>query len=406
MFRSLFLFVFVFFLPGAGAVIVLKTKEKKALVLLEGVRTQKGAYFNVFDLDGNKKGMVQMNRVAKTKAIVKLKTGSIAKKWSLKPISEELAVHQLKKNQKRKARIARIHRDQIKRKVALKKKQLEKEKNRRLAFKRELEREKRKKLARMRSLEKKRKLARKKRAIKRKLASYSLEENVLEDLGEEIEPQSSEVLSYELPADSSHTQPDQEEYQVSDIEEEESDLSQEEKKLFKWGVLPRLEYNFMKVSPHRSSDYLMEGLGFGAVLSTVFSVNHFMDLGAHLGGKSFFVKAEEEECGQAGGCSLELYYASAGLNLKLHLLQFYGHKLWLMGEGILLQPIAYSNKVPNLTKESFSPFHGTMGGGLGVELNFGKLTLPISLDAHIYMPPTETTLTGSAGLQFGLFYKF
>ena len=420
MFRSLFLFVLIFFLPSAGAVVVLKTKEKKALVLLEGVKTQKGVYFDIFDLNGNKKGLAQMDRVAETKAIVILKSGSIAKKWFLEPVSKELALYELKKEKKRKALVARIHRDQIKRKVTFKKQQLKRAKKRRIALKRQLEREKQRKLARMRALDKRRRLAKKKKAIKRKLASYSLEENVLEDLGEGME-QSPEVLSYEIPSNSELEKKDKEENEMPAIEEMpkdkeenkitavETELAQirkDKSSVFKLGILPRIEYNFMKVSPISDSGYFMSGLGFGAVFSTAFSLNPFVDLGANIGAKRFSVSAGEEECGQAGGCSLLIYYAGASLNLKLNLIQFYGHKFWLMGEGTLLQPLLYDNKVPNLTKESFSPFHGTVGGGLGIEFNFGNFTMPISLDANIYMPPTQTTFTGNAGLQFGLSYKF
>ena len=416
MFRVLVLFILAFFLPSASAVIVLKTKEKKALVLLEGLKTQKGAYFDIFDLEGNKKGLVKMDRVAETKAIVSLKTGSIAKRWFLEPVSKELALYELKKEKKRKALSARIHREQVKRKVAFKKQKLEKARKRRLALKRRLEREKQQKLARMRVLDKKRRLARKKQEIHRKLASYSLEENVLEDLGhsEEME-QSSEVLSYDVSPQSEQViQEETESYEASSqpvqtVQEEQMfkpERRRNKSSFFKLGLMPRLEYDFMKVSPLSSSSYFMSGIGFGAVLATNFSLNPYVDVGVNIGAKRFAVSTGEEECGQIDGCSLLVYYASAGVNLKLTLLQLFGHKLWLMGEGTLLQPLMYSNKVPNLTKESFSPFHGTVGGGLGLEFNFGNITMPISLDAHIYMPPTQTTLTGSAGLQFGLSYKF
>ena len=408
MFRFVFLFILIFFLPCANAVVVLKAKEKKALVLLEGVKTQKGAYFDIFDLDGNKKGLAQMNRVAETKAIVTLKSGSIAKRWFLEPISKELALYKLKKERKRRALSARIHRDQIKRKTAFKKKQLEKAKKRRLALKSRLKREKQRKLARMRALDKKRRLAKKKREIKRKLASYSLEENVLEDLeGETIEP-SPEVLSYEIPSQSDKAQKDLEESKALVVEtepvSEPIEIDKDQSDFFAVGILPRLEYNFMKISL-RDSEYLMSGLGFGAILSTDFVLNRFIDLGVNIGAKRFSVSTEEEECGRAGGCSLLIYYALAGVNLKLNLIQIFGHKLWLMGTGTLLQPLAYSNKV-SANLANISHFQGLMGGGLGLEFNFGNLTMPISLDSYLHMVPTRTTVTGGAGLQFGLSYKF
>ena len=405
MLRFLFLFILISFLPSANAVVVLKTKEKKALVLLEGLRTQRGAYFDVFDLYGNKKGLIQVDRVGETKAIVTLKSGSIAKKWSLQPVTKELALYELKKDRKRRARVARIHREQIKRRAEFKMKQLEQAKKRRMALKRQLEREKQRKLAFRRNLEKKRRLAQKKKAIQRKLASYTLEENILEDLGEEMEQQSPEILSYEEPSNFNSVESVEE--STSQVEfSDKIEPVQKKSSSFSIGILPRTEYNFMKVTPISADSYFMQGLGFGAVLSTNVSLNHFIELGMNAGAKRFSVLAEEEECGQAKGCSLLIYYALVGLNLKLNLINFNGHKLWLSGEGALLRPIAYANKVPNLTKESFSPFHGTVGGGLGLEFNFGNLSMPISIDTHVYMPPTQTTLTGSLGLQFGLYYKF
>ena len=421
MFRFFFLFTFVFSITNANAVIVLKTKNKKALVLLEGLKTQKGAYFDIFDLEGDKKGLAQMDRVAQTKAIVSLKAGSIAKNWILEPVSKELALYELKKEQKRKALSARIHSQQIKRKVAFKKKQLDKARKRRLALKRQLEREKRRKIAKIRLLNRKKHLARKKQQIQRKIASFSLEENVLEgleDLGDM--EQSSEVLSYEAPTENQaisgkKQQPTEDlSYQMPSeamqADQKEQVFFEPEPRdnssIFKLGILPRMEFDFMKVSPISSSSYVMSGIGFGAFFSTNFSLNSFLDLGSNIGAKRFAVSAGEEECGQVDGCSLLIYYASASLNLKLNLIQFFGHKIWLKGEGTLLQPLMYSNKVPYLTKESFSPFHGSLGGGLGLELNFGNLSLPISLDANLYMPPTQTTFTGNAGLQFGLYYKF
>ena len=405
MFKSLFLFILIFFIPSASAVVVLKTKEKKALVLLEGLRTQKGAYFDVFDLYGNKKGLVQMDRVAETKAIVELKSGSIAKKWSLQPVTKELALYELKKDKRRRTRVARIHREQIKRRAEFKMKQLEKAKKRRLALKRQLEREKERKLAFRRALNKKRRLAQKKKAIQRKLASYNLEENILVDLGEETGQQSPEILSYETPESFNSVEKVEEESNKVELSDNFEPV-RDKPSPFSIGILPRAEYNFMKVTPISADSYFMDGLGFGAVLSAGVSLNRFMELGLNVGAKRFSIFAEEEECGQSKGCSLLVYYALAGLNLKFNLINFNGHKLWLMGEGSLLRPLAYSNKVPNLTKESFSPFHGTVGGGLGLEFNFGNLTMPISIDTHVNMPPTQTTLTGSLGLQFGLSYKF
>ncbi|MCY4320789.1 MAG: hypothetical protein OXC37_00060, partial [Bdellovibrionaceae bacterium] len=380
---------------------------------LQGVKTKKGAYFDIFNLEKKKKGIAQIDRVGDRKAIVNLKTGSISKRWMLQPVSKELALYEIEKSQKRKALMTRIHKEQIKRKIAFKKKQLDREKKKRVALKNKLKRERQIKLARRRALIQKNLLAKKKREIKRKLASYSLDENILEDLGEEIE-QSSEVLSYNLPSSDKENDPSlikdnmepSEENRETNVGIELVEIKEDKTSRFKLGLIPFVTYDFMRISPLSQSNYSMSGLGFGTMFSTDFVLNRFVSAGASIGGKRFFASAREDECGQTRGCSLLIYYASAGLHLKLNLIEFYGHKLWLKGEGTLLQPISYSNEVPNLTKESFSPFHGTLGGGLGLDLNFKQFTLPFVVDFNIHMPPTQTILTGSFGAQFGLFYNF
>jgi len=85
-------------------------------------------------------------------------------------------------------------------------------------------------------------------------------------------------------------------------------------------------------------------------------------------------------------------------------MQFDNHKLWLAGGGVLMQPLAKSNNI--LKPESFSPFHGTLGLGAGVDFALGKLIVPVSVRGDLYMPPTRTVTMGAVGLQFGLAYKF
>ena len=426
------------------AMTILKTRSKQALIHLDGVQTKKGAYFEVLNLYGKKKGVVQIKRVSETKAIATLKYGSMAKSWSLEPTSEIRVVAVLKKEKQRRNWLAQIHKDKIKRKLAIKRQLRNERMKKRLALKKKLKQERlqrrlalekkrarnlarrkalerRKKLARRKALERKRKLAKKKQAVQRKLAAYEPEEHILEDLSAEDE-QSSEVLSYDSPKISEPTSSLQESsYQKKyDLSHQESsppanksssssfDLPAHNSSGLNWalGLAPLLEYNHLRITPLSDPAYTMDGLSYGALVVTELSLNRFINVGGGLGYKMFKTSAEENKCGQAQGCSLEIHYLLARLNLKLKLLEFYGHKFWLSGVGTLMQPLLYSNKVPNMTRKSFSPFHGSLGGGLALDLDFGDLVVPVAFNAQVYMPSTATTLLITGGVEIGLTYKF
>lgn len=413
--------------PGAEAVIVLKTKNKHALIHLEGLKTKKGAYFSITDLQGRKKGIVRIKRVARTKAIGVVKYGSIAKEWSLEPMSREKAVAIREKAQDRVDRIARLQKEKIKRKLVqqkwLEKKKLRqrrlaqerKQQKKRLAEKRlfqkllaqERKRQKKqlaeKRLA-QRQLAQQKKLAKKKKALRRKLASYQEEELVI-DLPENNFPQSEEVLSYAENLDSADKAQDSANGDKEGETYEMTDLPIENPKQFVVGFSPLVEYNLMKITPPRNQPgYLMSGLGFGGSVLFDFSLNRFIGAEALLGYKRFAVSAGEEKCGEKGGCASLIHYLSLSGYLKLNLAEFSGHKFWLAGGGSLMQPLAYSNNI--LTKGSFSPIHGTLGGGLGVDFDWGDFVIPVSLRGAVYMPPTKTTLTATVGAQIGFAYKF
>ena len=378
-FLSFFMFfTFILFAPNSESAIVLKTKNKQALIHLQGLKTKKGAYFSVVDSYGQKQGIVKIKRVAHTKAIGSLEYGTMAKNWSLEPMSKKRVMAVQQKAKRKAMRQARIQREKIKRKLAAQKR-----------------------------LMKKKKLAQKKRAIRRKLAFYDGEEYKIDDVPEDTNSQSDEILSYGS-------------YNVEDLGLSEESVSESHGgkinimgedhgpksiRRFIVGLSPRLEYNLMRVSPPRNQPaYLMQGIGYGLFFVSDFSLNNFIRTEGSLGAKRFAISAEEEKCGKQGGCFLSVYYLSAGLNLKLNLMEFAQHKLWLAGGGNFMLPLAYSNNI--LSKRSFSPVHGTLGGGFGLDFTFGNWVVPVSVRGDFYMPTTKTTMTGIGGFHLGVAYKF
>ena len=398
--KTLFCFIFVFFVSNSEAVIVLKTKNKQALIHLEGLKTKRGAYFETVDLYGKRRGIVQIKRVARTKAIGVLQYGRMAKRWSLEPTSRKRAVAIQKNTKRRSVRIARIQKEKIKRKLG----KLAQKNPRRLKNKR---------------------LVHKKTASRRGIASYekrqgeyitddfskdSKGEYIINDFPKDSNP-SQEVLSYDSDYSSARSfsgspeGTDQARYLNPQADYADELIDLKSPKQLSLGLAPRIEYNVMKIIPPRNQpEYLMSGFGYGLFAFADFPLNHFIGAGVSLGGKYFSVSAEEQKCGKKGGCSLSIYYFSAGLSLKLNLIEFYNHKFWLAGEGVLMLPLLPSNNI--LEEESFSPFHGTLGGNLGIDFTLGNFVIPVSIGGAVYLPTTKTTLTGSAGFQLGLAYKF
>ena len=100
----------------------------------------------------------------------------------------------------------------------------------------------------------------------------------------------------------------------------------------------------------------------------------------------------------------------ASSNLKLNISKWDEHQFWGAFEGVLMYPVAYSNTTLVTDHVDSSPGtiggpHGTLGGALGLDFNFGNLVFPLSLKAGVYVPPTATILIGTVGFQMGLAYK-
>jgi len=410
-FFSLF-FALLIILPASSySALIIKVKDKKALIHLQGVKTQTGAYFRVYNLDNRKRGLLKIDRVSHTKAIGTLKEGAMSRKWNLEPVSKRTALVELKKASKRQQRLALIQKEKMKRKLAL----IEKKKmKRRLAQKKARKRYLAKKEALKRKQLAKRKLAARKKALSRKIASFSLEEDVLEGLDDYDSGmgQSDEILSYSNKAE--FNEPEEQAFDKEpNYPEIDSRRVRRNKKpagYFDLGLSLNPQFNHMKLTPPNQNipPYNMTGIGGSAHLHSSFSYNSFLEIGAMLGYRYFNVSAPEGECPRDEGCSLKVHYLSAMSHLKFNVLKFNKHSLWFSGEASLMLPLAYLNRVPSLNKDAFEAMslHGTVGAGLGLDFKAGDFLIPVSLNGNLHMPLSKTVRLLSLGLQTGLRYRF
>ena len=370
---------------SSDSALILRVKDKKALIHLQGVHTREGAFFRIYNLDNNKKGLLKIDKVSQTKAIGTLKVGSMSKKWNLEPVSKRTALMELRKASQRQQRQAMIHREKLKRR-----------------------------LARKRAMQKQQRLAKKKRALSRKVASYSLEENVLEglDIGEpEEEQHSEEILSYSNPseADTTEDYPSFEEpadYPTMNTKQVRKNTRQGD--VFQLGLNFNPQFNLMKAKPNNGTNYDMKGVGGSVYIQALLSSTSFLDISGMLGYRYFSVSSPEGTCPQDDGCSLLVHHLAAMGHLKFNLLDFNNKTLWFSTETSLIIPIAYRNHVPDLNKEAFESLSllGTLGAGIGIDFKIGQWILPLSLNGSVVMPISQTTLILSGGLQTGFRYQF
>lgn len=398
-------FSFLIILPSFSySALILRVKDKKALIHLQGVRTQKGAFFKVYNLNNKKTGLLKIDRVSQTKAIGTLKTGAMSRKWNLEPVSKRTALAELKKAFEKKQRLALIQKEKMKRRIA-KRKALERK---RLLAKEEY-------LERRRQQLERRRLAAKKRSLKRKIASFSLREDVLEGLDiEDGMEQSDEVLSYSTNRESDFNEPESSAFDGNsdypEIEAERVKKNKSQAGYFDLGLHLSPQFNYMKIKSANTDipPYTMTGLGGSLHLHSLFSYNSFLEIGALLGYRYFSVSAPEGACPKDEGCSLLVHYLSAMAHFKFNVLTFNRNNIWFLTEGSLMLPLAYLNRIPNLKEEAFESMslHGTIGAGLGIDFKAGDWIIPVSINGNLHMPLSQTTLLLTGGLQTGLRYRF
>lgn len=402
-----FVFGFIVFPLSSHSAFILQIKRQQALIHLEGLKTKKGSYFEILDLYGTKKGIIQIQRTGHQKAIGTLKLGKMGKRWSLEPISKSKAIAAQKKA-KTKAKIALYKKAKTKAKkwAALIKKLNQQQRI----------------IAQHKNMARKKKIRKRRRPQTRSVASYQKEYIATDHPQKAIHYQSPHYQSREVllsksevpytNEDEYYNVPDTEFNPQNQDEWENQHRSRKQSSFFSKltvGLSPRVEYNFMNVKPPREPGYFMKGLRYSIFSFMDYSVNRVISIGSTIGFREFYVFAHQGLCGRRGGdCFLDIDYIVGGLNIKFNIEQFNGHQLWLSLEGYLMHLM---NKRPpmqmpenSLTDSSFYGLHGMLGGAIGVNFKFGAFIVPVALRANI-MPPTREILIGNAGLEVGLAYK-
>ena len=430
-FRLVFVFLLIsgsiLLAPMSDSAVILKAKGDQALIDLEGLKIQKGAYFSTIDRYGNKKGILQITRVGHKKAIGVLKGGRMAKRWSVEPTSEKKALMAQMKFEKRMKKIARIKAAKLKKQMRLAKKK-QKVLQRRLAMKEKREKrqaqrqraEERRVRAHKRrlALNKKRRKERERRELYwREIASLPEEEGLdMAEQGEDVNwqsppPNEEETLpsNYDL-----NFSIDKQQAVVQQEEESPSESISPTDNKTSIGLTPSFEYNFLKANLRDDEEgFLMLGLGGGLRAFVDFYLNSFLRAESSLGFRRFSVSSENSSCYYGDDdydeCSLKINYLSLGLSLKLNTGQIGGkHKIWLAANGELMYGLDKFN-TSLIDEISFDPpIHGTLGAGIGIDIyptDSQEWFIPIAIKGDMYMPPSASVLHGSAGIQIGFSYN-
>ena len=412
--KAFSLIVLLAFSLPSGAAIIEKVKEDKALIDMDGLKTKVGSYYVAIDTNERKKAILKIVKVADTKAVGMVLYGTIKPDLFLERVSSDKArliqqkarkLAQIKKKKKREARLRNI---------------------------------KEKRLARIK------KQQWKKRQAQRRLASSG----ILDDLPDDPDAQSSEVLSYGEEKEEervsryederrSYDYADRMKYQDykdrrsrydgedrrSRYDEEEDrdrrkrrskkeeddrdDLEEEEVVVSKHGIVGihgAPQYNLFKMTPETKSAYSMYGLGGEGGLFFDFYLMSFLRVGGSLGYRRYDVSTRT--CGQDPGCFVKMNLFTINADFKLNALKVAAHDLWLSGGGFILVPVTSPKQNINISRKSFSPFMGGASFGLGADLNFKNVTIPLGFKAQIHLPLSKAGTILSGSLFTGIGYQF
>ena len=362
---------------------ILKKKNRQALLHLEGLQTRPGAFFEVLDWRGNSRGLMQIKRLSKNrkKAIGVLKSGRMAKNWALEPVSHRAAERKLKK---------------LRGKQALLKKRRS---VRRLASARG-----------KRKWEPVRRVRRKQRRIPSRYLS-DVNESIQEEANYEQETQNEQYM-----IDEQSISPPREDYynpdflkKASDGEAESSDLDMN----LTVGGTVSPSFGFMKLQ-YRDIDLLPTGMGFDGQVFVEGNMNDSIRWNVHSGYRTFSVSIQDSLCDR-GECLLNMNYLIGGVGLKFNLVDKKSFSLWGGFWSDMMFLLGYDNEIAishrnegdvTLKRDSFGMLHGIFGLSLGADIQAGKkLTIPLSLEGYLFMPPTATVTAGSISLRLGLGWK-
>ena len=365
-----------------GAVI-LKKRNKQALLHLEGLETRIGTYFEVVDFKGKSRGVLQIRRLSKNrrKAIGVLKSGQMARSWALEPISRWAALKRIKRPEK--GRQALLKKRRSVRKLAG---------------------------ASRRSYRKPSKRRTRRRAY-RQPSRYLA--NMNEDIQEESDYGNRRNEQYVID-DSSSPPPGENYYNSSFLKESEDDMNL----TAGFSVMPN--GNFMKLK-YEDIHLAPSGMGFSGQGFLEGDLNDSFRWSVHAGYRRFSVFSEDDFC-DGGECFLQINYITGGAGVKYILKEKKIFKLWGGIQANLMFLLDYANEINisfdessdeedlgnvTITDDSFGMLHGSLGLSLGVDILFKQnFVIPLALEGHFIIPPTATVTAGTVGFRLGVGWKF
>lgn len=371
--KVFFVFFIVLFSPFVESAFVLKAKDEKALIHLEGKKIKKGAWFKVINPQGKAKGLVQIKKTGKSKAIAILKLGKIEKAWPLESINSKKARKLVAeaRSKKRKAYLRKIaaYERAVKRKVA----------------------EKIKRKRAIRKLERRR---------ARQLASMDdSDDSIYDGIYAENESDGKDFEGYG--SDSMEERVENSFPGYNDKKElNEIHQGNRKKETIKmlFGAFVSGGLNSMKLKPEEIdttlSGFGWEGLGFSEI-----NFQERFALTGFVGYKHFQIGNESADCNGRDPCFLKVSYIKFGGELKYIFFQDRRFDLWGGIGGSLILPRTVDNYA-GLTEKSFD-LHGTVGPLLGANFKTKKLVFPLSLQLSLFNPPTDTTFSWSIFFRAG-----
>lgn len=352
--------------PVSESTVILKTKGKRAFIHLEGHKTKKGAWFEVMDLYGQSKGLVQITKVGRSRAIGLVRLGRIKKHWALEPQSASWA-------------------RKLKRRVQLKKKR---------AYLRRLARAKK---------------FRKRNLRRRGLASANVQDEGYlinsasnDDYGDDSGDYPSEkTVPAQAPSPKeSHRRGDESDYVSYSYQEEQSQGLSLRGMDMAFGLMGAGGLNSIILKPIETN---LSGLGWEGLGFLEMNFRNGFGMTGFVGYKNLqMANHDSSKCGSSDPCSLVIQYIKVGMDLKYIFLKNTGFDIWGGLNGSLLWTMkeSVSNKA-GLNEDSFG-IHGTLGPVLGVTFKTGQLIFPLSLRASIFNPPTETTFSWAVFFRAGM----
>lgn len=132
-----------------------------------------------------------------------------------------------------------------------------------------------------------------------------------------------------------------------------------------------------------SGDKRVAGWGFHGAVNVDFSLKGPLGVRLLLGYQTLVARGNN--CGLAV-CELLIHYPGAGLLLRGVFLRHLMFQPWAGVGGFLFWPLVSEQANLGLDNESFSGFHGSLTGAMGMDIHFGGFYFPIQLDASWINP--------------------